>query len=217
MRGKPRPCRGYRSRLRNIPAYAGKTSQQASATSPASEHPRVCGENVKMPASAPSAPGTSPRMRGKRSKIALRCSVTRNIPAYAGKTSGNLLRASELAGTSPRMRGKREELHATGLPRRNIPAYAGKTDTASRPNAVDAEHPRVCGENRPCHSCVRHARGTSPRMRGKPKKQAASPRPRRNIPAYAGKTEGDCLARVTLEEHPRVCGENSPKPTSPIA
>ena len=30
----------------------------------------------------------------------------------------------------------------------------------------------------------------------------------RNIPAYAGKTEGATRFTLTDEEHPRVCGEN---------
>ena len=65
MRGKPRFDTCVKSCIRNIPAYAGKTASACCKSSHPQEHPRVCGENVRMPASAPSAPGTSPRMRGK--------------------------------------------------------------------------------------------------------------------------------------------------------
>ena len=46
-------------------------------------------------------------------------------------------------------------------------------------------------------------------MRGKPFQDQAAGTPRRNIPAYAGKTSMCGLARFKVEEHPRVCGENT--------
>ena len=46
-------------------------------------------------------------------------------------------------------------------------------------------------------------------MRGKPQGSGHGAVPRRNIPAYAGKTRGKAGSTAGLEEHPRVCGENS--------
>ena len=107
MRGKPPPQPRFSPHLRNIPAYAGKTTGAQSMTHTMGEHPRVCGEN-KRKTRNPSPPvGTSPRMRGKLKSYLL----------------VNLMRE----GTSPRMRGKLDPPLLRANPQRNIPAYAGKT------------------------------------------------------------------------------------------
>ena len=49
----------------NIPAYAGKTTPRPQSQSSTSEHPRVCGENLKGFHDGSFLFGTSPRMRGK--------------------------------------------------------------------------------------------------------------------------------------------------------
>ena len=51
--------------------------------------------------------------------------------------------------------------------------------------------------------------GTSPRMRGKLYQLVFMVRLRRNIPAYAGKTQASTLTTQLIAEHPRVCGENN--------
>ena len=112
------------------------------------------------------------------------------------------------AGTSPRMRGKPRKGRYRYQMRRNIPAYAGKTLTTGLTQRLDAEHPRVCGENRRPRQRVLAASGTSPRMRGKPATIADPQRLSRNIPAYAGKTRRAVCPLAPPPEHPRVCGEN---------
>ena len=91
---------------------------------------------------------------------------------------------------------------------RNIPAYAGKTRRGFLNLLVNAEHPRVCGENSEGKFTVTVARGTSPRMRGKRKKLSLGLATLRNIPAYAGKTGVTEQLSRDSREHPRVCGEN---------
>ena len=66
MRGKHVPAISRARRIRNIPAYAGKTVMRAPTS-----HPRG---------------GTSPRMRGKRVLDSDPGTGYGNIPAYAGKT-----------------------------------------------------------------------------------------------------------------------------------
>ena len=214
---------------RNIPAYAGKTATHQLSESAETEHPRVCGENPKIRSICCSYTGTSPRMRGKRPPSNRTLSMTRNIPAYAGKThpliiiidlkaehprvcgenaSVNSL-AALMSGTSPRMRGK----------------HLGHTESLYQA----LEHPRVCGENTWVirKACTRHwnipayagktnvelvdyclASGTSPRMRGKRHLRRPHRGHFRNIPAYAGKTHAEHLTQQGRKEHPRVCGEN---------
>ncbi len=118
------------------------------------------------------------------------------------------------SGTSPRMRGKRFRIIEKPYGIRNIPAYAGKTPRFRRRFSRFPEHPRVCGENGSGVGVAGLACGTSPRMRGKRMEIQANPKPRRNIPAYAGKTYQAAKTQGGQQEHPRVCGENEPSTPS---
>ena len=86
MRGKRIYGPRCKPRLRNIPAYAGKTIRLAACHCVRWEHPRVCGENSCYLLSGIASIGTSPRMRGKREWCNQEAVGERNIPAYAGKT-----------------------------------------------------------------------------------------------------------------------------------
>ena len=213
---------------RNIPAYAGKTFAWTVSAAQRPEHPRVCGENPTHATPRVPQSGTSPRMRGKPSRCGYGTRWTRNIPAYAGKTSearrrrprppehprvcGENLRAPasrvRLLGTSPRMRGKRIADSTSTIRMGNIPAYAGKTLQLQPDQVILEEHPRVCGENCFIIIAIIFACGTSPRMRGKLPKAFGRMWDHRNIPAYAGKTPGAPHLAEPSSEHPRVCGEN---------
>ena len=149
MRGKPHCTPPTVTVPRNIPAYAGKTPWGRGTPSAEKEHPRVCGENVRMNCVMLTRHGTSPRMRGKRPPAALFEVQGGNIPAYAGKTYPQALGASRWPehprvcgenllgclygcggfGTSPRMRGKHGGVFYRNIRVRNIPAYAGKTES----------------------------------------------------------------------------------------
>ena len=107
------------------------------------------------------------------------------------------------------MRGKRPDRLHQIFTLRNIPAYAGKTGHGQHQGGSRREHPRVCGENHPWRSTTPHARGTSPRMRGKPQDNTDGRYDDRNIPAYAGKTMMRRIGGYATGEHPRVCGENA--------
>ena len=153
-------------------------------------------------------PGTSPRMRGKPIFLPIFSRLSRNIPAYAGKTSiyrGRGTRGAEhprvcgenaigaligilVAGTSPRMRGKHGTNRLYVWCTRNIPAYAGKTIGPYSLSLALPEHPRVCGENQEFFGKIWYEDGTSPRMRGKRMRTPSGSARSRNIPAYAGKT-----------------------------
>ena len=171
-----------------IPAYAGKTCRVRRVVG--------CGE------------GSSPRMRGKQPKWVGMYIDHRLIPAYAGKTTyvhpqrwpvrahprvcGENASISWYAvmpaGSSPRMRGKRftdsDGVICSGL----IPAYAGKTTNRTIATKNNRAHPRVCGENTAYGPKKGPEWGSSPRMRGKRKRQASESHPLGLIPAYAGKT-----------------------------
>ena len=111
-------------------------------------------------------------------------------------------------GSSPRVRGKRtSRVAATVLPRL-IPARAGKTPWRAPTRAAAWAHPRACGEN--ANMLIREcwARGSSPRVRGKPGAGRVGQGLGRLIPARAGKTGKSMLLAVPVGAHPRACGEN---------
>ena len=69
-------------------------------------------------------------------------------------------------------------------------------------------HPRVCGENVDTRNWEAWLKGSSPRVRGKPKRNVLCAFPHRLIPACAGKTYSCYPLSDSRTAHPRVCGEN---------
>ena len=167
VRGKHiRSQRGNASH-RLIPACAGKTNQVLIERSHAGAHPRVCGENSWRLVTSCVIDGSSPRVRGKRTRSPGPCSTRRLIPACAGKTDG-------FARSIP----------DEGL----IPACAGKTLFCTVAHSTGWAHPRVCGENILVTIRLLSKRGSSPRVRGKHRRCCADYEDVRLIPACAGKT-----------------------------
>ena len=127
-RGKLGPDRSLQTRVRLIPARAGKTGWPSARPGASPAHPRAGGENVRPAARGVAYDGSSPRGRGKPLGLLVQADHDRLIPARAGKTrrSGcpQLLRAAHprtggentaaaaltfgTTGSSPRGRGKRE-------------------------------------------------------------------------------------------------------------
>ena len=216
-------------RLRGlIPARAGKTVRAPPGSGGRAAHPRACGENRTSRRLGPGAGGSSPRVRGKpRVRVPVR-SGRRLIPARAGKTvarssSGRVSQAHPracgenrltaltrigTAGSSPRVRGKPAMLvclaSSTGL----IPARAGKTPRWTSTPPPRPAHPRACGENVPASGSPVTVPGSSPRVRGKPRRRAPIHEHRRLIPARAGKTRERPGGVLGARAHPRACGEN---------
>ena len=107
VRGTPgayRPCTADR---RFIPACAGNAGRRRFRYSPASVHPRVCGERpAALPAETEDA-GSSPRVRGTRDGNGGRPSAKRFIPACAGNASSSSPIATRLP-VHPRVCGERK-------------------------------------------------------------------------------------------------------------
>ena len=191
-------------------------------------HPRACGENVLGPDWGSASMGSSPRVRGKHLTPSDLLHNAGLIPARAGKTGsarrphfrvaahpracgendGFEVEAHPFGGSSPRVRGKPLALWAALRAGRLIPARAGKTSSRRRTPWPATAHPRACGENPP-HVWMSAVRtGSSPRVRGKPPRDARGREFDGLIPARAGKTDyqDQCAERWTA--HPRACGEN---------
>ena len=70
------------------------------------------------------------------------------------------------------------------------------------------DHPRECGANRTNHTSSGVCVGSSPRVRGKPKKGLKLTDGGRIIPASAGQTREHCAHPRVESDHPRECGAN---------
>ena len=106
------------------------------------------------------------------------------------------------------MRGKLRAADISGVVPGITPACAGKTFQEISDFLPSEDHPRVCGENEFAGYFVKGARGSPPRVRGKPAKILAGIPLVGITPACAGKTT--CVGHLppAPRDHPRVCGEN---------
>ena len=87
VRGKLSVTESRPGRDRLIPACAGKTHGSGCVSADSAAHPRVCGENPILTASARHSLGSSPRVRGKHAGNVEEALELRLIPACAGKTA----------------------------------------------------------------------------------------------------------------------------------
>ena len=228
VRGKRLPRLQQERLVGLIPACAGKTSEKGLSGTTRQAHPRVCGENRPRLRRWTHEHGSSPRVRGKLDVLRGQRPRPGLIPACAGKTwtpdslaagsgahprvcgenvsaLGNL---GSLLGSSPRVRGKHHLRREGRNRRRLIPACAGKTGVRAGICLVLTAHPRVCGENWRVRVRVAAHCGSSPRVRGKPRRLGGPLPALRLIPACAGKTTPRTAATLGRSAHPRVCGEN---------
>ena len=167
MRGKLRTSVVGVELDRIIPAHAGQTRMSPSNSSRRTDHPRTCGANILPGATAGTACGSSPHMRGKQIMVAGARALVRIIPAHAGQTfrpsygggirpdhprtcGANQVRGHHRrrrGGSSPHMRGKRPLRILSTMRARIIPAHAGQTSPSTGPSHLAADHPRTCGAN----------------------------------------------------------------------
>ena len=116
-----------------------------------------------------------------------------------------------LIGSPPQVRGKRRHKRLAVCLRRITPAGAGKTWIDAKPTEPAEDHPRRCGENCKVGTPMRHWVGSPPQVRGKLDCFVNGCAVLRITPAGAGKTISSMPSYVNIEDHPRRCGENTPK------
>ena len=208
MRGAQNLILGLIQDIRIIPADAGSTAFSHWCASPIQDHPRGCGEHMRMCIRRTSRMGSSPRMRGAHTFFTTTREVLRIIPADAGSTwnhdvrmdakgdhprgCGEHVRVHGLhrlpGGSSPRMRGAQCPIKTVCQSVRIIPADAGSTAKPYPQCRADQDHPRGCGEHLHSIAHVGSKLGSSPRMRGAPSLAPATILVIRIIPADAGST-----------------------------
>lgn len=79
-----------------IPAYAGNTVTVGESPDAWRDHPRVCGEHLRLSDLRRINPGSSPRVRGTRAVRAACGRAGGIIPAYAGNTPSCVFRQIEV-------------------------------------------------------------------------------------------------------------------------
>ena len=90
---------------------------------------------------------------------------------------------------------------------RITPAYAGKRKDIIKSNALNRDHPRLCGEKMETGILDGQMMGSPPPMRGKASVTITMSFSSRITPAYAGKRKRSKLDRLPAQDHPRLCGE----------
>ena len=74
---------------------------------------------------------------------------------------------------------------------------------------MDGAHPRVCGADKSSIATYDGTLGSSPRVRGRPRRDNPGRWVGGLIPACAGQTQVERSRRGSLEAHPRVCGADT--------
>ncbi len=190
--------------LRFIPACAGNTTARTIGVCRLPVHPRVCGEHDRRAVVGCRGCGSSPRVRGTPPYPQMRQRLGRFIPACAGNTQFERLEPMRIRGSSPRVRGTQGLLAGVAVPSRFIPACAGNTHCPTPLPVRLPVHPRVCGEHQ-CRLCLCLVfPGSSPRVRGTPRRVDDDGDGSRFIPACAGNTR-------TNRHTTRVYGGSSPR------
>ena len=167
-------------------------------------------------------------MRGKPSRYPYIPTIRRIIPARAGQTTDGRTGPKSYSdhpracgansavsdavvpdfGSSPRVRGKPTIDGKAENSARIIPARAGQTNRPPRIILNSADHPRACGANYLDNPWDMFKIGSSPRVRGKPRRRSSSPPLRRITPARAGQTSTADTCTWEVSDHPRACGAN---------
>ena len=126
-RGKQAPTMIGRGPPRLIPAHAGKTAANWSATFLAAAHPRSRGENETLTLRIGEREGSSPLTRGKRWYVFVDRFAVMAHPRSRGENPRRPRGATVRAGSSPLTRGKPSSCTLRPRTTRLIPAHAGKT------------------------------------------------------------------------------------------
>ena len=155
--------------------------------------------------------GSPPQVRGKRSLRAETTVLHEDHPRRCGENFVPSLAHCGQVGSPPQVRGKLLIFRFGGQPPRITPAGAGKTILTKTPKPKQKDHPRRCGENFDVFIITSKQIGSPPQVRGKLFVPADITTKSRITPAGAGKTPLPRPRSKGWRDHPRRCGENSPK------
>ena len=186
VRGTRAPATAGRGGARFIPACAGNAAWRAACPPHSPVHPRVCGERVWLPVSAPTLTGSSPRVRGTRQRLVLPLQERRFIPACAGNAD-SVRSSAPPRSVHPRVCGERGTAQITGRSGGgSSPRVRGTRGNGHRHVVAVRFIPACAGNAYHGHKHIAAGGGSSPRVRGTPRHQPVQGNNRRFIPACAG-------------------------------
>ena len=214
--------------LRIIPARAGPTRSTGKTPWVSSDHPRSCGANLAEEPFVISPSGSSPLVRGQLRDSWKDYAAARIIPARAGPTwsvrrcrcarpdhprscganSSSFFGLFVWCGSSPLVRGQPLVFNPIADTLRIIPARAGPTTSSRLKACQKPDHPRSCGANLLCRTCLNNCPGSSPLVRGQHDFLNGRTIVQRIIPARAGPTSSVFSSSIIFPDHPRSCGAN---------
>ena len=229
VRGARRPCILQCLDVGIIPACAGSTALHCPAPPLVRDHPRMCGEHLRLGFVLPHRPGSSPHVRGAHSRRLQRRHPQGIIPACAGSTvrrsrmraplrdhprmCGEHCKAARRPcvrwGSSPHVRGAPGPVQIRDGTIGIIPACAGSTLFHSEVPFIVGDHPRMCGEHSTQLKNEFYSAGSSPHVRGALTVLQHISYRRGIIPACAGSTRTLAALNRYAGDHPRMCGEHS--------
>ena len=226
VRGRPAACSSPATGDGLIPASAGQTHFLHRCHRLARAHPRECGADLHRRSATFVNRGSSPRVRGRRTRPTCRSCRLGLIPASAGQTypfpscklsstahprecGADAAKHSEILrrqGSSPRVRGRLDHLRRPRQDRGLIPASAGQTPCYQNGSHSTRAHPRECGADEVEGDKLCLIRGSSPRVRGRRLRLRRRVGVARLIPASAGQTDASKSIDKGVGAHPRECG-----------
>ena len=112
-----------------------------------------------------------------------------------------------LIGSPPPVRGKVDLLPKPNLVGGITPACAGKRVSCAASAISRRDHPRLCGEKKLDPNLKRLLYGSPPPVRGKVLESRSHPGFPGITPACAGKSVLGLRRNMSVEDHPRLCGE----------
>ena len=167
MQGKDIFPDGLPCAVRITPACAGKSRSQPRLPCTGRDHPRVCGEKLRIVEVGRVKEGSPPRVRGKGRSKRFRCTSPWITPAYAGKSSAAAA-ARICAMDHPRVcREKTVSSKKISNLQGSPPRMRGKACRRSAWVELIRDHPRVCGEKNVIYWDTDSCKGSPPRVRGK--------------------------------------------------
>jgi len=218
------------ARLSRItPACAGNSQRQPASVSVPTDHPRVCGEQLKLHPKIFPLSGSPPRVRGTArirmqkgdiSGITPACAGNRGRPSCGARGGRDHPRVCgeqresnallcQIIGSPPRVRGTAVTIPRGRAAPRITPACAGNSSIVHTIQDACRDHPRVCGEQYTVEKFRQTYPGSPPRVRGTVLDIAGFGGSSRITPACAGNSRHRLFSFWAHWDHPRVCGEQA--------
>ncbi len=151
--------------------------------------------------------GIIPACAGSTTGVAASAKVTRDHPHMCGSTAG-LRRCLAGYGIIPACAGSTTVGKTKLLFIWDHPRMCGSTSWETLRRSSIRDHPRMCGEHQTDFTCSVRRRGSSPHVRGAPRRSRPARAVVGIIPACAGSTGHSRFRVLLIRDHPRMCGEH---------